>query len=188
MGAAEAAKAFSDITSCVPLIPTAPIDAQPVAMTDPARTPNSRALRRGRYSIAGQVYLLTTTTYRRRPLFADWHIASRVCAVLHEDRLWRDSRLLCWVLMPDHVHLLVSLGQAEPLPKLMQRVKSVISKAVNCAASTTGQRTWMPAYHDRAMRRGEDMLAMARYVVMNPLRAGLVRRIGAYPYWNAVWF
>ena|SRR5690242_2443060 len=42
-------------------------------------------------------------------------------------------------------------------------------------------------YHDRALRREEDVVATARYVVMNPVRAGLVSRIGDYPHWNAIW-
>lgn len=146
-----------------------------------------RALRRARFSAPGQVYLLTTVTLRRRPLFAEWTVASRVCAVLHEGKLWRDSRLLCWVLMPDHAHLMVSLGPGEPLSKLMQRVKAVSSKVAGPLASVPTRRIWTPAYHDRALRREEDMIAVARYVVMNPVRAGLVRRVGDYPYWDAIW-
>ena len=42
-------------------------------------------------------------------------------------------------------------------------------------------------HHDRALRRDEDLLAVARYIVANPLRAGLVRRVGDYPLWDAVW-
>ncbi len=46
---------------------------------------------------------------------------------------------------------------------------------------------WSRAYHDRALRRDEDILAVARYIIANPLRAGLVQRVGDYPYWNATW-
>lgn len=31
------------------------------------------------------------------------------------------------------------------------------------------------------------MLAVARYIIANPIRAKLVRRVGDYPYWNAAW-
>jgi hypothetical protein len=37
------------------------------------------------------------------------------------------------------------------------------------------------------LRSDDDLQDMARYVVANPLRAGLVARIGDYPFWNAVW-
>jgi REP element-mobilizing transposase RayT len=48
-------------------------------------------------------------------------------------------------------------------------------------------RLWQPGYHDHALRREEDLVATARYLVANPLRAGLVQHIGDYPLWDAVW-
>ncbi len=41
---------------------------------------------------------------------------------------------------------------------------------------------WQKGLFDRALRREEDLKAMARYIVANPLRAGLVEHIGQYPY------
>ena len=46
---------------------------------------------------------------------------------------------------------------------------------------------WAPAFHDHALRKVEDLLQAARYIVMNPARAGLSRRIDDYPCWNCVW-
>jgi len=46
---------------------------------------------------------------------------------------------------------------------------------------------WQKGYFDRALRREEDLKAMARYIVANPLRAGLVEHIGQYPLWDAIW-
>jgi len=37
------------------------------------------------------------------------------------------------------------------------------------------------------MRKEEDLQALARYIVANPLRAGLVKRVGDYPHWDAMW-
>lgn len=158
-------------------------------MDDPPTAPGQRALRRARFSQPGQVYLLTSVTLGRVPLFADWQVAASVCANLGERRLWRDSQALCWCLMPDHLHAVVSLGASEPLPALLQRIKAVTSRVAKSAgaAAVVGSRVWMPGYHDRAMRRDDDLLAMARYVVMNPVRAGLVPKVGDYPFWDAVW-
>ncbi|MCF6281296.1 MAG: hypothetical protein L3J28_03650 [Candidatus Polarisedimenticolaceae bacterium] len=41
--------------------------------------------------------------------------------------------------------------------------------------------------HDRAIRKEEDLVAIARYIVANPLRAGLVKSIKDYPHWDCVW-
>jgi putative transposase len=150
------------------------------------RKPGYRALRKGRCSISGQCYLITTVCAGRTPRFADWDAASRMSSTLVESRLWRTSRLQCWVLMPDHLHLMVELG-SEPLPRLVQRVKAITSRTLNRFAGVHAQALWMPGYHDRALRRDEDLQAVARYVIANPLRAGLAESIGGYPYWDAIW-
>ena len=46
---------------------------------------------------------------------------------------------------------------------------------------------WQKGYHHHALRREEDLRAFARYVVANPLRAGLANDLGAYPLWDAIW-
>lgn len=150
------------------------------------QNPGYRALRKGRCSISGQCYLITTVCVDRAFRFADWDAASRVSSTLVQPRLWRTSRLQCWVLMPDHLHLMVELG-SEPLPRLVQRVKAVTARALNRSVGKRGQALWMPGYHDRALRRDEDLRAVARHVIANPLRAGLVASVGDYPYWDAVW-
>ena len=45
----------------------------------------------------------------------------------------------------------------------------------------------LSSHHDRAVRHDHDLRALARYVIGNPLRAGLCDRIGDYPFWDAAW-
>jgi REP element-mobilizing transposase RayT len=68
----------------------------------------------------------------------------------------------------------------------MRRVKSGSALAI-MRAGQSPLRVWQKGYHDRAVRREDDLQSIARYVVANPLRAGLVRRVGDYPLWDAVW-
>lgn len=150
------------------------------------RNPGHRALRKGRHSERGQIYLLTTVTQQRQRLFADWDRAAAASRLLADPGLWRDSKLLCWVLMPDHLHALVELGGGEPLPKLIKRVKSVLAQAVNRQRGESGT-VWAVAFHDHALRHEDDLLTIARYVIANPVRAGLVPCVGLYPFWNAIW-
>ena len=144
------------------------------------------ALRRGRASVTGQVYLVTFTTRDRRDWFTDPAAASVVARATADRRLWTSSRLLAWVLMPDHWHGLVELGAHDYVPSLVQRVKANTARQVRQAVPGI-ERVWAGAYHDRALRGEEQLIDAARYVVMNPVRAGLVRRVGDYPYWDAVW-
>jgi REP element-mobilizing transposase RayT len=65
-------------------------------------------------------------------------------------------------------------------------VKSVLAQAVNRERGGSDP-VWTPAFHDRALRKEDDLKAFARYVVANPVRAGLVTRAGDYPFWDAIW-
>ncbi|WP_407352989.1 REP-associated tyrosine transposase [Luteimonas sp. R10] len=150
-------------------------------------TTGYRALRKGRVSIPGQVYLVTTVCRNRQPWFGEWHCARVAASALGESRLWRGSQPLCWTLMPDHLHALVALGADEPLSRLMQRIKAVTARAAIRADGSRDAHLWMPGFHDRALRRDEDLLAVARYVIANPLRAGLASSVAAYPFWDAIW-
>ncbi len=69
----------------------------------------SHRLRRGRYSEPGRLYLLTTITHKRKPLFHDFDNARLVVKHLRVSNDIQDSHSLAWVVMPDHLHWLVEL-------------------------------------------------------------------------------
>lgn len=146
--------------------------------------PGSNTLRKGRISLPGHVYLVTFTTLARHPLFADFQLASRVAQALHHPLLWCDSRLLAWVLMPDHWHGLVQLGDCNSLSSLIRAIKSNTARSL---PESNSRPVWAPGFHDRAIRKEQDIKATARYIIMNPVRAGLVSSPRFYPYWNAIW-
>jgi len=139
-------------------------------------------------SIPNQLYLVTTVCHGRQRHFVDWTVASAVCATLAVPGLWRGSVLQCWVLMPDHLHVLVALGNGETISHLMRRVKAVTSRvATTSGAATTGKGVWEHGFHDHALRHEDAVIDVARYIVANPVRAGLVTSVRAYPFWDAVW-
>jgi len=143
------------------------------------------ALRRGRVSIPGQVYLLTVVTRRRERLFADPSSARVISRIIHATSTWADSRLLAWVLMPDHWHGLLQLGD-EPLARVVARFKACASRTLHASCELHGA-PWDRSFHDHALRSDEDVRTVARYIVANPVRAGLVDSVFDYPYWDAVW-
>jgi REP element-mobilizing transposase RayT len=142
-------------------------------------------LRIGRFSESGRVYLLTAVVHQRQPFFFDWRLGWSVVQQLRlaQEEDWGD--FWAWVVMPDHMHCLVQLRD-KSLAELMCRIKSRSSLAINQALGRRG-RLWQKGYHDRAVRREEDVKALARYVVANPIRAGLVTRVHDYPLWDASW-
>ena len=147
--------------------------------------PHASALRHGRVSETGRAYLLTTVIAGRRPIFADWRIGRLLVGQLRAEHEAGRVRSLAWVVMPDHLHWLLVLEQGS-LGGLMQRAKSHSAIAIN-AALQRSDRFWQKGYHDHAARAEEDLQGMARYVVANPLRAGLVQSLRDYPLWDAAW-
>ena len=148
--------------------------------------PGHAALRKGRVSMFGQIYLVTTTTLDRQPFFADFTAAQAAAQTFEDIAVLADAKLLALVLMPDHFHGLVQLGEITDLYNIMNRLKSASARRVNRVIGREGA-LWAKAYHDHALRQEEDVLGTARYIVANPIRAGLVARVGDYPFWNAIW-
>ena len=88
--------------------------------------------------------------------------------------------------MPDHWHGLIELGEGESLPALMRHFKANVSRRLRLQHPGLGP-LWGKSFHDRALRADEDAIAAARYIVLNPVRGGLVCKVGDYPFWDAVW-
>ena len=142
--------------------------------------PHGSALRRGRHSEAGQMYIITTVTQGRKPIFRDIAAARLLVQALMREQAEARAITLAYVVMPDHLHWLMQLGGWQPLSAVVRGVKAV-------TAHRLGHTLWQKGFHDHAVRQEEDVAAIARYIVANPLRARLVQRLGDYPHWDAIW-
>lgn len=163
--------------------------------------PHSSDLRKGRVSICGQIYLVTTITLDRRPVFADFRLGRILVNTMRLHAENGDVESIAFVIMPDHLHWLFALTGKCSMSKLIGQVKGAAAHLINHAwegqiaakAAPTDApkkrlgRIWQKGFHDRALRREEDIRAIARYMVMNPVRAGIVSRIWDYPLWDAIW-
>ncbi len=143
-------------------------------------------LRKGPVSLAHQTYFITTVTHRRQPWFRDWKIGRLVCRAMQDSAQAGMIESHAWVIMPDHLHWLLTLRSDTSLPAMMKRFKATSAQQINRRLGRHGP-VWQKAYFDHALRREEDLRAIARQMVANPLRAGLVQHIGEYPLWDAAW-
>jgi putative transposase len=152
----------------------------------PTTRKQSHQLRKGRVSLPGQTYLVTTTTEHRHRCFNDLNAGRLVVEALIREQRIGHAQTLAFVVMPDHLHWLLSLTGAKKLSTTVGNVKAISAKRINASLTRSGV-LWQCGFHDRAIRSEEDLPAVARYIVANPLRAGLVDDIGDYPLWDAVW-
>lgn len=146
--------------------------------------PGYAALRRGRVSLNNHYYLVTTPTHQRRPIFRDLTTGRLVVQALRAVEPLAPT--LCYVVMPDHLHWLMQLYGGVTLDNAVQRVKGRSAREIG-RRWPAARPVWQAGFHDHAVRADQDLRTLARYVVTNPLRAGLVERIGDYPLWDAVW-
>lgn len=142
--------------------------------------PHEKDLRRGRVSIPNQIYSITTVTKSRLPFFSNFYAARSLVRILRDHENNCNANTLCFVVMPDHLHWLMQLRHRKSLSETVQSVKSQTSKSL-------GEPVWQKGFHDRVIRADDDIVDIARYIIANPLRAGLVKSIKEYPHWDAIW-
>ena len=144
-----------------------------------------RALRKGRYNQKNGIYFVTTVTRARKPWFQDFTLACAMSRLLEDPNTLRGSRNLCWVVMPDHVHLLLQV-ETNPISEAVARIKSISARALNKNLKRTGP-FWAPGFYDHGLRDTESLRSVARYIVANPVRANLAPGPAHYPFWNAIY-
>ena len=125
-------------------------------------------------------YFLTFCTFERRKAFSDSTTATCVLAQFRRTAKTSTFVILAVCIMPDHVHLLVEgTTPSADLTRFVKRLKQSSGQIYSWRAK---QRRWQEGYHDRVLRPSEDAKEVARYIVANPVRAGLVRGFAEYPH------
>lgn len=142
--------------------------------------PHQSNLRKGRYSQANQIYHIITNTKNRQPVFESLKYARILIQNLMLQDQQMHTKTLAFIVMPDHMHWLIELKEDEVLGNVVKNVKARTAQAI-------GNPIWQAGYYDHAIRKGEDIQNIARYIVANPIRAGLVGKVGDYPHWDAIW-
>jgi REP element-mobilizing transposase RayT len=80
--------------------------------------------------------------------------------------------LLAYAVMPNHVHMLLCLFRGSDLAVTMHSLKSYTSNKVNAIVGRAG-RLWEREYRDRIIRDQRDLEETRRYILENPIKAGL---------------
>ncbi len=151
----------------------APQGADARRMLDHMGKPHLSGRRRlARFEYAGRnaYHVVCVTNFRGRVLVGDVaeHAVQHIRAAAEHTKF----ELLSFVVMPDHVHALVTgRSEASDLIRFVQRFKQQTGFAYKKA---TSEQLWQLSFYDRIVRKEDDVAAMARYIVENPERAGLV--------------
>jgi hypothetical protein len=127
---------------------------------------------------------LRIETIRRVPLFADFDLACAAARVFGAEPLDLGVRCRAWVLLPCEVELLLEGACEAELPALVRRLKRASAAAVNRERAVSAT-VWSRGFDLWLLPGTHEIEYRARELIERPLRAGLVARLGDYPFWNA---
>ena len=115
---------------------------------------------------------MTFSCYHRRPFFLpDTNKASFETA-LERIRCKFDLRVYAYVVMPEHIHLLVS----EPEQGLLSEALKSLKQGVSRHLLADMEHFWQKRYYDFNVRNAHQFSEKLRYIHRNPVRRGLCRR------------
>ena len=129
---------------------------------------------------AGHCFSATIVTSDRRPLFANASRANKAIACLRESATHLDAEIYAYCFMPDHLHLLARTPEGVRFDEFMRHFKQLSGFRLPREPGTV--RVWQPSYYDHALRREEDLEVTLRYILDNPVRAGLVTQADEYTF------
>ena len=134
------------------------------------------------YKDPHSVYFLTICTANKQRLFFDDRIANIIVDQLKFRRRANEIRLFCYCIMPDHLHLLLSLGESygKTLPNWISAFKRNSARSINEIVSI--KELWQRNFYDHVIRKDESLLKIGEYILNNPVRKGIVMEWKEYPY------
>ncbi len=138
----------------------------------------------------------------RRRRIEDWIDAGHGCCLLRQPDVARMMqtallyfdglryRLLAWVVMPNHVHVLFEPGEGWPLATIVGSWRSYTGRRMAPRMPTAvehhgSRRVWQREYWDRYIRNERHYLAARAYIHANPVKAGLAARAEDWPWGSA---
>ena len=131
-----------------------------------------------RFHHTGELHFITFSCYRRRAKLTP----ERRCLFERSLEMIRkkyELQVFAYVLMPEHVHLLVSEPESKELATAMQALKQSVSRRVALRAK---EPFWQPRYYDFNVRSQHKFIEKVRYIHRNPVERGLVNRPEDWPW------
>jgi putative transposase len=131
-----------------------------------------------------RLFFITTVTFGRNPLFRAQRVALLFIETMYEYR--RQGKLLLheFVLMPDHLHLLITPSTKISLERCLQFLKGGFS--FRCSKELAIKRgIWQPGFENHRVRDESDYQVHRAYIHMNPVRARLAEIPSDYAYSSA---
>jgi putative transposase len=143
-------------------------------------------------------HFITFTCYRRQSFLNTPTVRDAFLRVLERTRLRHDFLIYGFVVMPNHVHLLISEPKLGTIATVIQSLKiasaryektHICQKMADMGHEHEGtgidaqaSRFWQRRYYDRNVRDNEEFIAALKYIHRNPVKRGLVEKPEDWPW------
>jgi putative transposase len=132
----------------------------------------------------GCTYFVTTKTWENRAIFQVTENAEILIQCMLDYRDKGSYLLHEFVLMPNHLHLILTPGGETSLEKAMQFIKGGSSHRIHQQRESKIH-IWSSGFHEATIRDAADFEARRHYIRMNPVEAGLAGRAEAWNHGSA---
>lgn len=132
----------------------------------------------------GWSYFVTTRCWQGRSVFQVTRIAEILIQTIARYRDRGDYLLHEFVVMPNHLHILITPSSTTSLEKAIQLIKGGSSYEIHKQCERKMQ-IWQEGFHDWTIRDTNDWQSKVVYIRMNPVRAKLVERLEQWPFSSA---
>ncbi len=124
---------------------------------------------------------MTTTVKGRKPLFLEQKNAKILINIIYKQRLRKRFYLLRFVVMPEHLHLMLVPSGNNTISFIMQEIKKGSARLINANGRIKGK-VWMDEYYESVIRGERDFIMRMQYMANNPVKRGLVEKAEDYLY------
>jgi putative transposase len=125
-------------------------------------------------------YFITIRSHKFERHFVPYEVVAKVIELLKSTADQKGFSVWAYCFMPDHAHLLVE-GKHDNAD-MKHFVASFKQKSGYWFRTNYGVKLWAPNYHEHVLRNDEATMAVARYIIQNPVRKGMVDDCSNYPY------
>ena len=133
------------------------------------------------YHEKNNLYFITTIIENRRIIFKDEFACDLFVNLLTYYKFSCDYNIKAFVIMPDHVHLIIQPIGKYNISEIVKKIKGSFSRYYNKQNKTSGT-VFQKGFYDSIIKTEEQLYKTIEYIHYNPVKKGIVAEMGDYLY------
>jgi len=136
--------------------------------------------------VEGGSYFFTMVTKNRKPLFKDTSLCDFFMAGVEKVKSRHPFDLDAYVILPDHIHLLISLPAGiRDYSNIIKEIKRYVTKSIRKQFDQQDLVVWQDRFWEHTIRDERDMQTYYDYILYNPVKHGYVESVDQWK-WSSI--